>query len=95
MELCHVSFDVSYISGLLLLAESRKNHGSENETIKQVSSRLGLAEIVASVAAPGRGRRRCQAGMTSEEHAEIRRLWWENGELRQANEILESTSLRL
>jgi len=78
---------------LRLLAESRENHGSEYEAIKQVSSRLGISpeslrrwQRQAEVDAGAR------PGMTSEEHVEIRRLRRENAELRRANEILKSAS---
>jgi hypothetical protein len=48
----------------------------------------------AYVGAPGGGRCRAAAGgLTSAEHAEIRRLRRENAELRRANEILKSASV--
>ena len=41
---------------------------------------------------PGRDRRWAAPGLTSEEHAEIKRLKRENAELRRANEILKAAS---
>ncbi len=66
---------------------------SEFEAIKSVASKLGVAEESVR-----RWRRKAQVdaserpGMTSSEHAEIRRLKREVAELRRANEILKSAS---
>ncbi len=66
---------------------------SEFEAIKSVASKLGVAEESVR-----RWRRRAQVdvgqrpGVTSSEHAEIRRLKREVAELRRANEILKSAS---
>ncbi|MCB9409859.1 transposase [Mycolicibacterium sp.] len=66
---------------------------SEFEAIKSVASKLGVSEESVR-----RWRRKAQVdagerpGMTSVEHAEIRRLKREVAELRRANEILKSAS---
>lgn len=66
---------------------------SEFEAIKSVASKLGIAEESVR-----RWRRKAQIdagerpGVTSSEHAEIRKLRRENAELRRANEILKSAS---
>lgn len=66
---------------------------SEFEAIKSVASKLGISEESVR-----RWRRRAQvdagerSGVTSLEHAEIRKLKREVAELRRANEILKSAS---
>jgi transposase len=66
---------------------------SEFEAIKSVASKLGISEESVR-----RWRRKGQVdagerpGVTSSEHAEIRRLKREVSELRRANEILKSAS---
>jgi transposase len=66
---------------------------SEFEAIKSVASKLGISEESVR-----RWRRRAQVdagerpGVTSLEHAEIRKLKREVAELRRANEILKSAS---
>jgi transposase len=66
---------------------------SEFEAIKSVASKLGISEESVR-----RWRRKAQIdagqrpGMTSSEHAEIRRLKREVADLRRANEILKSAS---
>lgn len=66
---------------------------SEFEAIKSVASKLGISEESVR-----RWRRKAQVdagerpGMTTSEHAEIRRLRREVAELRRANEILKSAS---
>ena len=66
---------------------------SEFEAIKSVASKLGVSEESVR-----RWRRKSQVdagerpGMTTTEHAEIRRLKREVAELRRANEILKSAS---
>ncbi|MDQ1732590.1 MAG: transposase [Mycobacterium sp.] len=66
---------------------------SEFEAIKSVASKLGISEESVR-----RWRRKAQVdagerpGVTSSEHAEIRRLKREVSELRRANEILKSAS---
>ena len=66
---------------------------SEFEAIKSVAGKLDISEESVR-----RWRRKAQVdagerpGMTSSEHAGIRRLKRENAELRRANEILKSAS---
>jgi transposase len=66
---------------------------SEFEAIKSVASKLGISEESVR-----RWRRKAQIdagerpGMSSSEHAEIRKLKRENAELRRANEVLKSAS---
>jgi len=66
---------------------------SEFEAIKSVSGKLGISEESLR-----RWRRKAQVdagerpGMTSSEHAEVKRLKRENAELRRANEILKAAS---
>jgi transposase len=66
---------------------------SEFEAIKSVASKLGISEESVR-----RWRRKAQVdagerpGMTTTEHAEIRKLKREVAELRRANEILKSAS---
>lgn len=66
---------------------------SEFEAIKSVASKLGISEESVR-----RWRRKAQVdagerpGMTTNEHAEIRKLKREVAELRRANEILKSAS---
>ena len=69
------------------------SESSEFEAIKSVSSKLGVSEESVR-----RWRRKSQVdagerpGMSTTEHAEVRRLKRENAELRRANEILKSAS---
>lgn len=66
---------------------------SEFEAIKSVASKLGVAEETVR-----RWRRKAQIdagerpGMTTSEHAEIRRLKRELAEMRRANEVLKAAS---
>jgi transposase len=66
---------------------------SEFEAIKSVASKLGISEESVR-----RWRRKAQIdagerpGVTSSEHAEIRKLKREVAELRRANEVLKSAS---
>ena len=66
---------------------------SEFEAIKSVAGKLGISEESLR-----RWRRKAQIdagerpGMTSSEHAEVKRLKRENAELRRANEILKAAS---
>ncbi|KUI08887.1 transposase [Mycobacterium lehmannii] len=66
---------------------------SEFEAIKSVASKLGISEESVR-----RWRRKAQVdagerpGVTSSEHAEIRKLKREVAELRRANEVLKSAS---
>jgi transposase len=77
-----------------MLDEAMPSYESEFEAIRQVASKLGM-----SAEALRRWRRVSEVdsgarpGMSSEEHAELKRLKKENAELRRANEILRSASL--
>ena len=77
-----------------MVAEVALQYGTEYEAIRQVAAKLGIGS-------PETLRlwvRRTQVdagdrpGVTSEEHAEIKRLKRENAELRRANKILKSAS---
>ena len=78
---------------LRLLEESLPDHLTEYEAIRRVAAKLGI-----SAEALRRWRRQAEVdagvrpGVSSEEHAEIRRLKRENTELRRANEILKTAS---
>lgn len=78
---------------LRLLEESLPDHPTEYEAIRRVAAKLGI-----SPEALRRWRRQSEVdtgarpGVSSEEHAEIRRLKRENAELRRANEILKAAS---
>lgn len=76
-----------------MLGEARPGYETEFEEIRHVASKLGVnpetlrkwqrrAEVDAGT----------RPGMTSEEHAEVKRLKRENAELRRANEILKAAS---
>ena len=76
-----------------MVDEAMPDHATEFEAIKKVASRLGV-----SPEAVRRWRRQEQvdAGLrpvvSTDEHAEIKRLKRENAELRRANEILKAAS---
>ena len=78
---------------LRLLEEALPDYESEFEAIRQVATKLGV-----SAEALRKWRRSAEVdsgqrpGMTSVEHAELKRLKKENAELRRANEILKSAS---
>ena len=78
---------------LRLLDEALPDYESEFEAIRQVATKLGV-----SAEALRKWRRSSEIdsgqrpGMTSEEHAELKRLKKENAELRRANEILKAAS---
>ncbi len=78
---------------LRLLNEATPDYESEFEAIRQVASKLGI-----STEALRRWRRSSEVdagdrpGMTTLEHAELKRLKRENTELRRANEILKAAS---
>jgi transposase len=77
-----------------MAVEAMPNHRSETAAMTSVASQLGIS----SVETLRKWVRRAQIdsgerpGVTSEEHAEIKRLKRENAELRRANEILKSAS---
>ena len=78
---------------LRLLEEALPDYESEFEAIRQVATKLGV-----SAEALRKWRRSAEVdsgqrpGMTSVEHAELKRLKKENAELRRANEILKAAS---
>ena len=77
-----------------MVAEVKVDYPSEWAAISAVTAKLGIA----STETLRRWIRRAEVdggtrpGVTSEEHAEIRRLKRENAELRRANEILKAAS---
>lgn len=77
-----------------MVLEAVPNHRTETAAMTAVASQLGIS----SVETLRKWVRRAQIdtgqrpGLTSEEHAEIKRLKRENAELRRANEILKSAS---
>lgn len=78
---------------LRMLDEAAPDYESEFEAIRQVATKLGV-----STEALRKWRRSAEIdsgdrpGMTSLEHAELKRLKKENAELRRANEILKAAS---
>lgn len=76
-----------------LVEESLPDYQTEFEAIRKVAAKLGV-----SPEALRRWRRQAEidsgarAGMTSADHAEVKRLKRENAELRRANEILKAAS---
>jgi transposase len=76
-----------------MVEEALPEHETEFAAIRMVASRLGV-----SPEALRRWRRQAEIdqgtrpGVSSEEHAEIRKLKRENAELRRANEILKAAS---
>lgn len=78
---------------LRLLEEALPEHETEYAAIAHVSRKLGVATETLR-----KWKRRAEVdsgvrpGVTSDELAEIKRLWRENAELRRANEILRTAS---
>lgn len=78
---------------LRMLEESMPEHETEYAAIRHVGAKLGVGPETLR-----KWRRRAEVdsgqrpGLTSEEHAEIKRLRRENAELRRANEILRTAS---
>lgn len=78
---------------LRMLDEAAPDYETEFEAIRQVATKLGV-----STEALRKWRRAAEVdsgqrpGMTSVEHAELKRLKKENAELRRANEILKAAS---
>lgn len=77
-----------------MVAEVAPQYGSEYEAIREVAAKLGIG----SPETLRQWVRRTQVdagdrpGVTTEEHAEIKRLRRENAELRRANHILKAAS---
>jgi transposase len=78
---------------LRMLEESMPEHETEYAAIRHVGAKLGVGPETLR-----KWRRRVEIdtgqrpGLTSDEHAEIKRLRRENAELRRANEILRTAS---
>lgn len=78
---------------LRMLEESMPEYETEYAAIRHVGAKLGVGPETLR-----KWRRRSEVdsgqrpGLTSEEHAEIKRLRRENSELRRANEILRTAS---
>ena len=77
-----------------MVAEVRPEYPAEWPAIEAVASRLGIgsAETLRKWIRQAEIDGGTRPGVTSEEHAEIRRLKRENAELRRANEILKAAS---
>jgi transposase-like protein len=79
-----------------MVAEARPSYGSQWAAIEAVAAKLGIGcaetlRIWVRQAEVDTGQR---AGLSSEEHAEIKRLKREVAELRRANEILKAGGCR-
>jgi transposase len=76
-----------------MLEEALPEHETEYAAIRHVGAKLGVGPETLR-----KWRRRAEVdagtrpGVTSDEHAEIKRLKRENAELRRANEILKAAS---
>jgi transposase len=77
-----------------MVAEHRGDYSSEFEAIKSIASKLGIgsAETLRKWVRRAEVDAGQRPGVTSEDHAEIKRLQRENAELRRANEILKAAS---
>ena len=76
-----------------LVAEATPEHGSQWAAIESVAAKIGAsAETVRKWVRRAEVDGGARPGMTSEEHAEIKRLRRENAELRRANEILKAAA---
>lgn len=76
-----------------LVAESAQQHGSEWAAIQSVAAKIGAsAETVRKWVRRVEVDAGTRPGLSSEEHAEIKRLRRENAELRRANEILKAAA---
>ena len=77
-----------------MVAELRRQYPSQWAAITAVAQKLGIgtAETLRKWVRRAEVDAGQRAGLTSEEHAEIKRLRRENAELRRANEILKAAS---
>jgi len=76
-----------------LVAEARSQHGSEWAAIGSVAEKIGVsAETVRKWVRRAEVDAGQRPGMSSEEHAAVRRLKREVAELRRANEILKAAA---
>jgi transposase len=78
-----------------MVAEVRASYGSEWAAIEAVATKLGIgtAETLRSWVRQAEVDAGARVGVSSEEHAEIKRLKRELAELRRANEILKAASV--
>jgi transposase len=78
-----------------MVAEVRSNYSSQWAAIEAVAEKLGIgtAETLRKWVRRAEVDSGQRAGVTSEEHAEVRRLKREVAELRRANEILKAASV--
>ena len=75
------------------LEEALPDHATEFEMIKKAASRLGVSPKAVRRWRPQEEvNAGLHPGVSSDEHAEIKRLKRENAELRRANEILKAAS---
>lgn len=78
---------------LRVLEEALPDYETEYEAIRQVAMKLGVStEVLRKWRRRAEGDSGERPGMTSVEHAELKRLKKENAELRRANEILKAAS---
>lgn len=76
-----------------LVAEATSQHGSEWAAIESVAAKIGVsAETVRKWVRRAEIDARQRPGLTTEEHAEVKRLRREVAELRRANEILKAAA---
>ena len=76
-----------------LVVEATPQYGSQWAAIESVAGKIGAsAETVRKWVRRAEIDAGQRSGMTSEEHAEVKRLRRENAELRRANEILKAAA---
>ena len=77
-----------------MVAETTPEYATEFAAIRSVAEKLGIGspETVRKWVRRAQVDAGARPGVTSEEHAEIKRLKRENAELRRANEILKAAS---
>jgi transposase len=77
-----------------MVLEAQSNYSSQWAAIASVATKLGIAstETLRRWVRQSEINTGARAGVTSEEHAEIKKLKRENAELRRANEILKAAS---
>ncbi len=81
------------VKAVRLVAEATPQHYSEWAAIESVASKIGAsAETVRKWVRRAEVDSGQRPGLTSEEHAEVKRLRRENAELRRANEILKAAA---
>ena len=77
-----------------LVVEHRGEYETEYEAIRSIAAKLGIgsAETLRKWVRQSQVDAGQRPGASTEESAELRRLRWENAELRRANEILKAAS---